>query len=68
MSNYRFYKQAFETLEKNDCKEFDIIKPFNFRVIKDGISPTITTRPEGLKTSVLVVVMDSRAEQSRAEQ
>lgn len=54
--NYRFYKQAIETFEKNDCKPGDIIQTFNMKVIKSGICPTITTRPEGLKTSILVVV------------
>lgn len=53
---YRFYEQAIETFEKNDCKPGDIVQPFNHKVIKDGICPCITTRPEGLKTSIIVVV------------
>lgn len=54
--NFRFYKQAIETLENNDCKPGDIIQAFNMVVIKSGICPTLTTRPDGFKTSVLVVV------------
>ena len=53
---YRFYKQAIETFKKNNCKPGDIIQAFNMKVIKNGICPTITTRPEGLKTAILVVV------------
>lgn len=54
--SYRMYSQAFETMIKNNCKPGDIIQPFNQVVIKNGICPTITTRPEGLKTAILVVV------------
>ena len=36
----------------------DIIDAFNKRVIRTGISPTLTTRPEGFKTGILVVVDD----------
>ncbi len=56
MSDYRMYKQAFETLEENDCKPGDIIQPFNKTVIKTGICPTITTRCEGFKTCILIVI------------
>lgn len=38
----------------------DTIDAFNKRVNKDGVSPTITTRPEGLKTAVLPVTNDYR--------
>src|SRR5699024_10485046 len=35
----------------------DTINPFNKRVSsKDGVSPTLTTRPEGFKTAILPVV------------
>lgn len=54
--NYRFYKQAIETFEKNDCKPGDIIQAFNMKVIKSRICPTITTRPDGFKTAIIVVV------------
>ena len=54
--SYRFYKQAFETLEKNNCKDGDTIDAFNKKVNSSGICPTITTRPEGFKTAILNVV------------
>lgn len=56
MSDYRFYKQALETLENNDVQEGDIINAFNKTIDHSGCSPTITTRPDGLKTSILPVV------------
>jgi DNA (cytosine-5)-methyltransferase 1 len=52
----RIEKQAIETFESNDCKDGDIIDSFNKRVNKSGICPTITTRPEGLKTAILPVI------------
>lgn len=52
----RFFKQALETFYQNDCKAGDTINAFNRQVDKSGVSPTITTRPEGFKTAVLVVV------------
>lgn len=54
----RFYSQALKTFENNDCKPGDIVQPFNQIVIKDGISPTITTRSDGLKTAILPVVRE----------
>ena len=54
--NYRMYEQAFEVIKKENCKDGDVIQPFNMRVVKDGICPTITTRPEGFKTCSLVCV------------
>lgn len=51
-----FYKQAIKTAEENNAQEGDIVDAFNKKVLKDGISPTITTRPEGKKTAVLPVV------------
>ena len=55
MSNERFFRQAFETLEENDCSFGDTINPFNKTVNKSGICPTLTTRPEGFKTAILIV-------------
>lgn len=54
--DYRFYQQAIETLHENDCDVGDTIDAYNRRVNKDGISPTITTRPDGFKTAILPVV------------
>lgn len=55
-SQERFYKQAFETMHENDCKDGDTIDAFNKKVNKSGICPTLTTRPEGFKTAILPVV------------
>lgn len=52
----RFFKQAFETLQENDCEEGDTIDAFNKKVNKSGVCPTLTTRPEGFKTAILPVV------------
>lgn len=52
----RFYKQAFETLEENECEVGDTIDAFNKKVNKSGVCPTLTTRPEGFKTAILPVV------------
>lgn len=57
----RFFRQAIETLHANDCQPGDTIDAFNKRVNKTGISPTITTRPEGFKTAILVVQDEPRA-------
>lgn len=51
-----FYEQAIKTAEDNNAQEGDIIDAFNQKVLTDGISPTITTRPEGKKTAILPVV------------
>lgn len=59
MSDYRFYQQAIETLCENDCEEGDTIDAYNKRVNKDGISPAITTRPDGFKTAILPVVSNN---------
>lgn len=56
VESVRFYEQAIDTLENNDCAEGDTINAFNHTVDKTGISPTITTRPEGVKTAILPVV------------
>lgn len=51
---YRFYEQAFETVEKNDCENGGTIDAFNKKVNKSGYSPTVTTRPDGFKPAILV--------------
>ena len=57
----RMGRQAVETLNENDVKYGDTINPFNKRISStDGISPTLTTRPEGFKTAVLPVSRDLR--------
>lgn len=52
---YRFYNQAWETIKDNDCKSGDIVDAFNKKINDSGISPTITTRPEGFKTAILLI-------------
>lgn len=52
---YRLYRQAYEVAEETDAEPGDIIDVFHRKRITDGITPTITTRPEGLKTAILVV-------------
>ena len=56
----RLGQQAADTMNANEVSDFDIIEPFNHRVHKDQISPTITTRPEGLKTAILPVTNNLR--------
>lgn len=51
----RFFKQALETAKENDCQNGDIIDAYNQKVAKDGITPTVTTRPEGFKTAILPI-------------
>lgn len=36
MTNGRFFKQALETLNNNDCKPGDIIDAYNQKVIRGG--------------------------------
>lgn len=60
----RFFKQALETFNNNDCNEGDTIDAFNKRVNKSGYCPTLTTRPEGFKTAILPVVKDDTIESS----
>ena len=63
-----FFQQALETAERENAKPGDIVDAFNGRVHKDGISPTITTRPEGKKTAVLPVVEDKNMEEEKTEE
>lgn len=51
----RFFEQAFETVQENDCDYGDTIDAFNKKVNKSGVSPTVTTRPEGFKTAILAI-------------
>ena len=56
----RLGQQAADTMNANEVSDFDIIEPFNHRVHKDQVSPTLTTRPEGLKTAILPVTNNLR--------
>ena len=62
----RFFKQAFETAKENECSTGDTIDAYNKKVNQSGTSPTITTRPEGFKTAILVV--DGFNQSIRADQ
>lgn len=62
----RFFKQAFETAQENECNIGDTIDAYNKKVNQSGTSPTITTRPEGFKTAILVV--DGFNQSIRADQ
>lgn len=51
-----FYKKAIYTAIKEKAQPGDVVDAFNGKVRKDGICPTITTRPEGEKTAILPCV------------
>ena len=54
----RMSRQAIETFnESEQPKEHgDMIQAYNRQHLKDGICPTLTTRPEGFKTASLPIV------------
>ena len=56
----RMGDQAIETFNNNSCKPGDTINAYNRTVDKSGLSPTLTTRPEGFKTAILPVTGDMR--------
>lgn len=47
-------------IERENAQPGDVVDAFNKKVLKDGISPTITTRPEGKKTAILPVTQQYR--------
>ena len=63
----RFFKQALKTLEENDCSIGDTVDAFNKRVNTSGISPTVTSRPEGFKTAILPVVVGKTDDHQKGE-
>ncbi len=54
----RMGKQAVETIKENmeEIRDGYTINAFNKTIDKSGLSPTLTTRPEGFKTAILLVV------------
>ena len=54
----RMSRQAIETFNNSEqLKEHgDMIQAYNRQHLKDGVCPTLTTRPEGFKTATLPVV------------
>lgn len=55
-----FYKKAIDTMIDGNAEEGDVVDAFNGVVHKDGLCPTITTRPEGKKTAILPCVSKYR--------
>ena len=55
-------QQAINTFNDNKSNILpgDVIEPYNHRLRKDGKTPTVTTRPEGLKTCILPITTDFR--------
>lgn len=51
----RMGKQAIETYNEKQPENNVTINPFNRSINTDGLSPTITTRPNGFKTAIDVV-------------
>lgn len=51
----RMGKQAIETYNEKQPENNATINPFNKSINTDGLSPTITTRPDGFKTAIDVV-------------
>lgn len=58
----RFGKQAIETLTANlDVAKYgDTINAFNRTLDSSGVSPTLTTRPDGFKTAILPITKEVR--------
>lgn len=56
----RMGEQAIETFIANSCVQGDTINAYNRTVDKSGLSPTLTTRPEGFKTAILPITGELR--------
>ena len=56
----RMGEQAIETFIANSCAQGDTINAYNRTVDKSGLSPTLTTRPEGFKTAILPITGELR--------
>lgn len=55
----RFFRQAYETVWDNidfiKNNELCTISAFNHTIDDSGVCPTLTTRPDGFKTAILLV-------------
>ena len=51
----RLGTQAVNAFNSSKSKDGDVVLPFHNRIDLSGICPTITTRPEGLKTAILPI-------------
>ena len=58
----RLGQQAVDTYNDNisSIKSGDVIEPYNHRLHTNGKTPTVTTRPEGLKTAIIPVTNNLR--------
>lgn len=56
----RMGEQAIETFINNPCEPGDTINAYNRTVDRSGLSPTLTTRPEGFKTAILPITSELR--------
>lgn len=45
---------------ENEVEVGDTVDAFNKRINKSGVSPTVTTRPEGFKTAILPIVAEQQ--------
>lgn len=63
----RFGNQAIETLISNldVAKHGDTINAFNRTLDSSGVSPTLTTRPDGFKTAILPIITPDRVKKSQ---
>jgi len=54
----RFFRQCYETLYdfSSEVNNGDTLSGYNHNICQNGFSPTLTTRPEGFKTAIVVVV------------
>ena len=51
----RFGEQAVRTLNTSEAKYGDSVNAYNMKIDSSGLSPTLTTRPEGFKTAILPI-------------
>ncbi|OFB49348.1 hypothetical protein BBG12_03275 [Staphylococcus haemolyticus] len=58
----RMGKQAVETIKENmkEIRDGYTINAFNKAIDQTGLSPTLTTRPEGFKTAILPITNNLR--------
>lgn len=58
----RLGKQASETMNENieELKNGTTVNAYNKTIDQTGLSPTLTTRPEGFKTAILPITEDLR--------
>ena len=56
MADFRLYNQLFETISLFvGFRGGQMILPYHQKIIEQ-ISPTITTRPDGLKTAIFIII------------